>query len=84
MNAPAVLPYKELQAEQLWIHGDGVQLAAYRWGNPNGPTLLLVHGYPDNHEIWLPLVRELAGNYQIIAYDVRGFGASNIPRKRLD
>jgi pimeloyl-ACP methyl ester carboxylesterase len=84
MNAPAVLPNKELQAEQLWVQGDGVQLAAYRWGNPNGPTLLLVHGYPDNHEIWLPLVRELADDYQIIAYDVRGFGASDIPRKRLD
>jgi len=84
MNAPAVLPHIELQTEQLWVQGDGVQLAAYRWGKPNGPTLLLVHGYPDNHEIWLPLVRELAGDYQIIAYDVRGFGASDIPRKRLE
>lgn len=84
MNAPAVLPNTELQAEHLTVQGDGVQLAAYRWGNLNSPTLLLVHGYPDNHEIWLPLVRELAGDYQIIAYDVRGFGASDIPRKRLD
>src|SRR3990167_5992127 len=48
------------------------------------PILLLVHGYPDSHEIWLPLVRELAADYQIIAYDVRGFGASDIPHKRLD
>lgn len=84
MNAPAVLPNKELQAEQLRVQGDGVELAVYRWGNNSGPTLLLVHGYPDSHEIWLPLVRELAADYQIIAYDVRGFGASQIPRKRLD
>ena len=79
-----MLPHEALRAEQLRIQGDGVELAAYRWGNANGPTLLLVHGYPDNHEIWLPLIRELAADYQIIAYDVRGFGASDIPGKRLD
>ncbi|MFZ3154862.1 alpha/beta fold hydrolase [Pseudomonas sp.] len=84
MNAPAVPPHTGLAVEQLRIQGDAVELAAYRWGNPNGPTLLLVHGYPDNHEIWQPLVGELASEYQIIAYDVRGFGASDIPRKRLD
>ncbi|MFG0720961.1 SDR family oxidoreductase [Pseudomonas sp. GLN_6] len=84
MNAPVVLPHEPLQGEHLRIQGDGVELAAYRWGKTDGPTLLLVHGYPDSHEVWLPLVRELAANYQIIAYDVRGFGASDIPRKRLD
>jgi pimeloyl-ACP methyl ester carboxylesterase len=84
MNAPLVLHNDGLQVQQLRVQGDGVELAVYRWGNSSRPTLLLVHGYPDNHEIWLPLVRELAADYQIIAYDVRGFGASQIPRKRLD
>jgi pimeloyl-ACP methyl ester carboxylesterase len=84
MNAPAVLLNDGLQAEQLRVQGDGVELAVYRWGQASAPTLLLVHGYPDNHEIWLPLVRELAADYRIIAYDVRGFGASQIPYKRLD
>ena len=84
MNAPAQLPEHKLHAEQLRIQGDGVTLATYRWGLKSGPTLLLVHGYPDNHEIWLPLVHELADDYQIIAYDVRGFGASAIPRTRED
>lgn len=89
MNAPQVLPVPALRAEpwvaeQLRVQGDGVELAAYRWGNPTGPTLLLVHGYPDNHEVWLPLVHALATDYQLIAYDVRGFGASDKPGKRLD
>lgn len=84
MNAPLVLRNDGLQAQQLRVQGDGVELAVYRWGNSSGPTLLLVHGYPDNHEIWLPLVHELVADYQIIAYDVRGAGASEIPRKRLD
>jgi len=84
MNAPARVTEPSPSAQQLRVQGDGVELAVYRWGNAAGPTLLLVHGYPDNHEIWLPLVRELAADYQIVAYDVRGFGASDIPRRRLD
>ncbi|SDG74339.1 Short-chain dehydrogenase [Pseudomonas benzenivorans] len=79
MNAP--LPS---EPEQLRVQGDGVELAVYRWGNAAGPTLLLVHGYPDNHEVWLPLVRELAAEFQIVAYDVRGAGSSDKPRQRQD
>ncbi|MGH8352870.1 MAG: SDR family oxidoreductase [Pseudomonas sp.] len=84
MNAPQALESGQLEAERLRVAGDGVELAAYRWGNAEGPTLLLVHGYPDTHEVWLPLVRELAADYRIIAYDVRGAGASDKPGQRLD
>ncbi|MFP6848045.1 MAG: alpha/beta fold hydrolase [Pseudomonas sp.] len=84
MNASALQPNVNLKVKQLRVQGDGVALASYRWGNASGPTLLLVHGYPDNHEIWLPLVHELANDFQIIAYDVRGFGASQIPRECQD
>ncbi|MET1077433.1 MAG: alpha/beta fold hydrolase [Pseudomonas sp.] len=66
-------------AQIQYIQGDGLQLATYRWGNPGGATLLLVHGYPDSHQVWLPLVAELAADFQLIAYDVRGFGASDKP-----
>ncbi len=79
MNAPLA---KEPQ--RLRVQGDGVELAVYRWGNATGPTLLLVHGYPDNHEVWLPLICELAADYRIVAYDVRGFGNSDKPRRRQD
>ncbi|AYC32205.1 alpha/beta fold hydrolase [Pseudomonas cavernae] len=73
-----------VEPEKLRVQGDGVELAAYRWGKASGPTLLLVHGYPDSHEVWLPLVQQLAADYRIIAYDVRGFGASQIPRRTQD
>lgn len=84
MNAPLPTGALSLEPQRLRVQGDGVELAVYRWGKADAPTLLLVHGYPDSHEIWLPLVRELAGDYQIVAYDVRGAGASDKPRKRLD
>lgn len=64
----------------LRVRGDGVELAVYRWGNPRGVPVLLVHGYPDNHRTWLPLVNALADEFQVFAYDVRGCGASDKPR----
>ena len=68
----------------LAVAGDGVRLATFRWGRADAPVLLLVHGYPDNHTIWLPLIDALADEFQIIAYDVRGFGASQTPRRLRD
>ncbi len=70
--------------DQVMVDSGGVLLATYRWGNPDGPTVLLVHGYPDNHDIWLPLINHLAGDFNVIAYDVRGAGASDKPRHRRD
>lgn len=79
MNAPL-----GLEPQRITVQGDGVRLATYQWGNAKEPTLLLVHGYPDSHEVWLPLVRELAADYRIIAYDVRGAGASEVPPRIRD
>ncbi|MDR8014655.1 alpha/beta fold hydrolase [Ectopseudomonas guguanensis] len=82
MNAP--LQRHALQPQRLSIQGDGARLQAYLWDKVGAPTLLLVHGYPDNHEIWQPLIRELAADYRIIAYDVRGCGASAAPQHLRD
>lgn len=70
--------------ERLEAPSGNVRLAVWRWGEPHLPMLLFVHGYPDNHEVWLPLIRQLAGRYQLVAYDVRGAGESDKPRKTRD
>lgn len=67
-----------------YIQSNGVRLALWRWGNPERPTVLLVHGYPDNHHVWEPLAERLARNYHVVAYDVRGAGESSIPRRTRD
>ncbi|MGE8502729.1 MAG: alpha/beta fold hydrolase [Pseudomonas sp.] len=82
MNAP--LQRHALPPQQVCVHSDGLRLQAYIWDKTGAPTLLLVHGYPDNHEIWLPLVRELTTDYRIVAYDVRGCGASQVPKRLRD
>lgn len=67
---------------RLIVRGDGVNLAVQCWGRTGATPLLLVHGYPDQHGVWLPLIYALAADFQLITYDVRGFGASDKPRQR--
>lgn len=46
------------------------------------PTVVCVHGYPDNASLWDGVVAELAGRFRVVTYDVRGAGASDRPRSR--
>lgn len=67
---------------------DGVNLAvhAYTDLDPQRPTILAIHGYPDNHHVWDGVAEELIenypGRYNVVAYDVRGAGASSAPADR--
>jgi 3-oxoadipate enol-lactonase len=43
------------------------------------PPLLILHGLGGSHEMWLPLLPELARSRRVIAGDHRGHGASDKP-----
>ncbi|MDO9452885.1 MAG: alpha/beta fold hydrolase [Stagnimonas sp.] len=58
---------------------DGLRLSALVEGKTKGPTLVFVHGYPDNLHVWDGVVALLEGRYRIIRYDVRGAGSSDAP-----
>lgn len=45
-----------------------------------GSPLLLLHGLGGSHEMWLPIIPDLARSYRVIAADHRGHGASDKPR----
>ena len=59
---------------------DGVELAVIEAGDSAHPTVVLVHGYPNTKELWQPLVPLLVKRYHMVAYDLRGMGASSAPR----
>ena len=59
---------------------DGVRIAVYEEGNPEGPPVLLVHGFPDSHVLWDGVVPLLAERFRIIRYDNRGVGLSSVPK----
>jgi pimeloyl-ACP methyl ester carboxylesterase len=64
------------------IRGDGADLAVYRDGDPDRPTVLLVHGYPDTHAVWDDIASALSEHFHVVRYDVRGAGASTHPAGR--
>src|SRR5690242_13725066 len=59
---------------------DGVRIAVYEEGNPSGPTVVLVHGWPDSHAVWDGVVPLLADRFRIIRYDNRGVGKTSVPK----
>ncbi|CAJ1500173.1 alpha/beta fold hydrolase [[Mycobacterium] kokjensenii] len=67
---------------------DGVNLAVYAYTevDPQRPTILAIHGYPDNHHVWdgvaRALIEQQPDRYNIVAYDVRGAGESTAPADR--
>jgi non-heme chloroperoxidase len=59
---------------------DGLTIAAQEWGNPNGPEILFIHGYAQSHLSWMKQFNsDLAKEFRIITYDLRGHGASDKP-----
>jgi haloacetate dehalogenase len=45
----------------------------------SGPPLLLLHGFPETHACWQRVAPELAREHEVIAPDLRGYGASEAP-----
>lgn len=60
---------------------DGVRIAVHEHGDPDGPVIVAVHGYPDNHGVWDRVAAELA-DFRVVTYDVRGAGDSDKPKGR--
>jgi pimeloyl-ACP methyl ester carboxylesterase len=50
----------------------------------HGPTLVLVHGYPETWFEWHEIMPELAKHYTVVAPDLRGAGKSDAPAGGYD
>jgi len=66
------------------IRGAGLELALTERGDPSRPTVVLIHGFPNTSTAWEPVARRLSTKFHVVAYDVRGAGASDVPTARPD
>ena len=48
-------------------------------GDPNKPTILLLHGFPTSSHMFRDLLPELADEYHLVAPDYPGYGFSSMP-----
>src|SRR4051812_22182803 len=62
---------------------DGVRLAVQERGAAGAPTVVAVHGYPDDHRVWQGVADDLAVDHRFVTYDVRGAGASDAAPARV-
>jgi pimeloyl-ACP methyl ester carboxylesterase len=55
---------------------DGTELHIERFGDDEAPALVLIHGWTEALRYWVYIIRELADQFRIVAYDLRGHGRS--------
>ncbi len=71
-NESAVTSYHTVSIENVDIF--------YREaGNPERPTLLLLHGFPTSSHMFRNLIPALADKYHVVAPDYPGYGFSSMP-----
>ncbi|MEW1689816.1 SDR family oxidoreductase [Streptomyces sp. NPDC091265] len=66
-------------ARERRVATGGIELCVAELGDATRPTIVLVHGYPDSKEVWTQVARQLAEQWHVVLYDVRGHGGSTAP-----
>jgi pimeloyl-ACP methyl ester carboxylesterase len=71
-------------ARQMQVHtvtgGGGVRLHVREWGNADGPPILFIHGWSQNHLCWDKQYESaLRDEFRLVAFDLRGHGMSEAP-----
>jgi len=81
----AALVYSSARAENVpnvsyrTITIEDVDIFYREAGNPNNPTILLLHGFPTSSHMFRDLIPELADQYHLVAPDYPGYGFSSMP-----
>ena len=52
----------------------GLRMHVAEAGNPDAPTVLLLHGFPQHWWEWRKIIPGLAEHYRVVAPDLRGAG----------
>lgn len=64
------------------IAADGVDVFFRTAGNPQNPTMVLLHGFPTSSHMFRNLIPLLALNFYVVAPDLPAFGFTKVPAGR--
>lgn len=65
--------YVQSGLEQIWVTEQG---------DASRPSVLLIHGFPDDHRVWSKVVAGLVPNFHVLTMDLRGAGKSSRPQRK--
>ncbi|MFG3025037.1 alpha/beta fold hydrolase [Streptomyces sp. NPDC048254] len=96
MTDPAVTarvsdnPVRDLPLHDLagfthrWVDAGGIRLHAVEGGQPDGPAVVLLAGFPQTWWAWRKVMPQLADRFHVIAIDLPGQGHSERPDGSYD
>ena len=77
--SPVGVTLQALPAEKI-VGGGGLNLAVYEAGKADGRPIVFIHGFSGNYLTWERLFSgPLAAEFRLVAFDLRGHGASDKP-----
>lgn len=62
----------------MYLSTNGTTLYYIDVGQPSSPPIVLIHGFPLSHEMWINQIEVLKNAYRVVAYDLRGQGKSEV------
>lgn len=71
-QTPNTVTYKTVKV-------DGLDIFYREAGDPQKPTLLLLHGFPSSSHMFRELIPKLSDKFHVVAPDYPGFGYSSTP-----
>lgn len=79
MNKPS-MSESESSLKHDYILTNGVRLHYVAQGE--GPLMLMLHGFPEFWYSWRYQIPEFAKDYQVVAFDLRGYNDSDKPQEK--
>ena len=77
VQAKSTSSYEYVKYKTVEING--LDIFYREAGNPDNPTILLLHGFPTSSHMFRDLIPQLADRYHLVAPDYPGYGYSSMP-----